>query len=167
MARGVVALAPVAVAGAVVIAGCSPKEKLVPVAPTDPKVNAAIAQARATLPTFWEKFDNQAPGVTHYEVKAKLVTPRGCCEHIWVDVESHNDLAVRGTLANNPVELTGVRFGSEITFGPERISDWLYQKNGKIYGGYTVRALAERMSPEEQRQAERQLSPTPLETGAH
>ncbi|MFI4965074.1 MAG: YegJ family protein [Caulobacterales bacterium] len=158
---------PAVVAAAVLPAGCGPRDKLIMVNDQDAKVNAAIAEARATLPMFWEKYDGQAPGVTHYEVKAQMPTPHGGFEHIWIDVESHSKLAVRGTLANDPVELKGVKFGSVVTFEPEKISDWLYERDGRIYGGYTIRALSERMTPEERRQAERQLSSTPLEASVH
>ena len=167
MALTRVVLVPAAVAGAVVLASCGQADKLIIVSSKDAKVNAAIAEARATLPVFWQRYDDQTPGVTNYQIKAGLPTPHGGVEHIWIDVVNHSKLAVRGTLANDPVDLGDLKFGSEITVEPEKISDWMYERNGKIYGAYTVRALTDRANPEDQRRVAPLLSSTPLEAGAH
>ncbi len=37
------------------------------------------------------------------------------------------------------------------------ISDWLYMRNGKMVGNYTLRALFKNMSPEEVREAKKRL----------
>jgi uncharacterized protein YegJ (DUF2314 family) len=129
----------------------------------DSKVNAAIAQAQATLPVFWTRYDARDPAASEFRIKAKLSTPHGGVEHIWVDVTGHDPAGARGTLANDPEDLGALKFGSPVTVEPARISDWMYLKGGKIYGGYTIRALLDRGSPEERRKVEAMLPPTPLE----
>ena len=158
----------VAILGAAVIAGgCAAKDEITPVSAGDAKVNAAIAQARATLPDFWPRFDDHEPGATAFRIKAKLKTPHGGFEHIWVDVVSHSALAVRGTLANDPADLGDLKFGSEVVVDDAAISDWSYEKDGKLYGGYTMRALMDRQSPEMQKKVGAMLPATPLESNVH
>jgi uncharacterized protein YegJ (DUF2314 family) len=146
-----------------VAAACTAKDKIARVRADDPTVNAAIAQARATLPIFWKKFDAHAPGVSAYRIKAALTSAHGGVEHIWIDVLSHSGVAVRGTLANDPADLADLKFGSEVTAPVEKISDWMYQKDGKIYGAFTLRVLADRQGSAERARVRAMLPPTPLE----
>lgn len=153
----------VAAGAALVLAACGPKDQITSVSADDAKVNAAIAQAKQTLPAFWAAYDGQEPGASHYQVKAAMRTAHGGVEHIWVDVLSHSGLAVRGALANDPEDLGALKYGSSVAVDEKIISDWLYEKGGKVYGGYTIRALLDRASPDERKRVEAQLAPTPLE----
>ena len=151
----------------VTAAACAPQDPVTKVEAKDAKVNAAIAQARATLPVFWAKYDERFPGGSEYRIKAALPTAHGGVEHIWVDVTSHSRLAARGTLANDPDDLPDLKFGSAITVEPEKVSDWMYMRGGKVYGGYTIRALLDRQSPEDRRRVGAMLAPTPIEPDDH
>lgn len=138
-------------------------EKLIGVAPDDAEMNAAIAQARATLPQFWAKFEAKPAGYSQFMLKPGLPTVDGRGpEHIWVDVIERRDGKVVGRLANEPFHLGDLKFGSEVTFSPEIISDWGYSKGDVIYGHYTSRLLMAREEPQA-KPSDYGLSATPLE----
>ena len=42
-----------------------------------------------------------------------------------------------------------MKFGQTITVTKGEISDWLYMREGKMYGNYTLRPLLATMPPEE------------------
>ncbi|HEY1067317.1 MAG TPA: DUF2314 domain-containing protein, partial [Pirellulales bacterium] len=59
-----------------------------------------------------------------------------------------------GMVGNTPVEATGVEFGQLVSVDPAKISDWMYVEDGKLVGGETIRAMVQRMSPEEKQRFE-------------
>lgn len=124
-------------------------------------IDAAIAEARATLDIFWRKFE--AREALQYQLKAGLTTPNGATEHIWIEPSERREGKVVGRLMNQPLDLEDVAVGDEVVVDADRISDWGYFKSGRLYGVFTQRALLDRQSPAFRRQAEAVLSPTPLE----
>lgn len=126
-------------------------------------LEAATAEARATLPIFWKVFDDDA--ADSYQLKVGLATPNGATEHIWIYPGGWRDEKVFGILANQPADLVDVAAGDEILVDPARISDWGYSKGGRLYGAFTQRATLDRLSRGTRRQVEAALSPTPLEPG--
>ena len=149
------------------LAACGPKDDLVFFSPDDAKMNAAIEQARKTLPIFWAKVDEHDPAVSDVLVKVGLPNTHDSLEHIWMTVESHSALAVRGRLANDPTDLPKLHHRDEITVETSKISDWAYTKDGKQYGGFSLRVMMDRASPEERRDLGQGLAPTPLEPEQH
>jgi uncharacterized protein YegJ (DUF2314 family) len=51
--------------------------------------------------------------------------------------------------------VTSIKLGQQVSTPEARVSDWMYVQNGVLYGDFTVRALLDRMLPEER---ERQLA---------
>lgn len=152
---------------AVGLAACEPKDNLVFFSPDDAKMNAAIEQARQTLPVFWAKVDEHDPAVSDVLVKVGLPNTHQSLEHIWMTVESHSALAVRGRLANVPTDLPKLHHHDEVSVETSKISDWAYTKGGKQYGGFTIRTMLASAKPDERRALEETLSPTPLEPDAN
>jgi uncharacterized protein YegJ (DUF2314 family) len=107
----------------------------------DAEMNAAIAQARDTLPTFWASFD--APKWSENGHSLKVGFPAGDrVEHIWIaDITKLPNGAFSGRLANAPRDLPGKREGDVVQFREADISDWLFMRNGKIVGGETIKPL--------------------------
>ena len=159
------------VAAAIVLAGglaaCAPHDDLVFFSPDDAKMNAAIAQARETLPIFWARVDAQDPAVSDVLVKVGLPNTHDSLEHIWMTVEGHSALAVRGRLANYPTDMPKLHYRDEISVETSKISDWAYTKAGKQYGGFTLRAMLDSAKPDDRRELEQTLAPTPLEPEQH
>ncbi|MGC1275266.1 MAG: DUF2314 domain-containing protein [Planctomycetaceae bacterium] len=112
-------------------------------------MNAAIAKAQSTVDEFIAALNAPKSNQTGFSVKYPL-TVDGGAEHIWVsDVRYENETFV-GVLGNVPVNATAVKLGDEVTIPKGDVSDWMYLEEGRLVGGYTIRALREIM-PAEQR----------------
>jgi uncharacterized protein YegJ (DUF2314 family) len=152
----------IALATAMLSACSQPADRLIEPGVDQPRVDAAMAEASKSLPQFWAKFDAREPGTTDFVVKLAMPAGHGT-EYIWADPVSHSDTEVVATLANEPFHIEGVHSGSRVIVRPEKVVDWTYEKNGKLYGHFTTRALLRQMTAAERAQVEPDLSPTPLE----
>lgn len=133
-----------------VLADPPPEHDAIPmvnVSTSDTKMNAAIAEARRTLPKFLTLLADPPPGTGEYTFKY----PLGGWEHIWVDhVERHGD-RLTGTLANVP-EQEGYRQGQRVTVPLKEVSDWAYRDaSGVMQGHRTTRVLLPRLDPADAR----------------
>jgi uncharacterized protein YegJ (DUF2314 family) len=126
----------------------SSEDKIISVEDTDVEMNAAIAKARASLPEFWAKFDHPAEGESDFCLKVKITGKEGV-EHFWLgDLAKTND-ALYGTINNDADIVHSVKLGDRIQIPEADISDWLYQRNGKMVGNYTLRVLFKQMPAKE------------------
>lgn len=116
---------------------------IVNVRETDPKMNAAIAAARRTLPKFLALLADPPPGTGEYAFKY----PLGGWEHIWVDhVERRGD-SLTGQLANIP-EQDGYKMGQAVTVPIGEVTDWAYRDAGGVMQGHrTTRVLLPQLDP--------------------
>jgi uncharacterized protein YegJ (DUF2314 family) len=122
---------------------------IVSVRAADAEMNAAIAHARATLPTFWASCDASKPTETGHALKVRIVVGAEV-EHIWViDVKRFSDGNYAGRFANEPSELLGKNIDDRVEFKQTDISDWMFMRNDKVVGGETIRALLKSMPKEE------------------
>jgi uncharacterized protein YegJ (DUF2314 family) len=122
---------------------------IVGVRAADAEMNAAIAHARDTLPTFWASFDAPKPTEMGHALKVRFDAGAEV-EHIWVsDVEKLSDGNYSGRLANEPDDLPGKSIGDEVEFKQSDISDWMFMRNEKVVGGETIKALLKSMPEEE------------------
>ena len=121
---------------------------IVSVRAADAEMNAAIAHARDTLPTFWASC--QAPKLTETGHALKVRVAVGAeVEHIWViDVKKLSDGNYSGEFANEP-DLLGKNIGDQVEFKQIDISDWMFMRNEKVVGGETIKAILKFMPEEE------------------
>ena len=128
--------------------------------------DAALVKSRgevaATLPIFWKHFDAKANGDGIFTIKADVKTEGSAGEHIWIDVTGRKGDEVTGTLADDPHTLAGMKMGSPVTVHSADIEDWTFDRGGKTYGGYSIRAFLNRMSTAEQNEARAHLADMPL-----
>ena len=103
-------------------------------------MNAAIAQARATLPAFWASYQAPKPSETGHSLKVRFPKPRTGHEFIWMaEVKKLADGRYSGRFANSPRDLPGKRAGDLVEFGEADVADWMFLRNGKIVGGDTIK----------------------------
>ena len=119
---------------------------------TDPDVKAASEDARRTFRHFVRELASEArrtvPAHELMAVKAAFGNG-GAVEHMWVaDVRFDGEI-VRGTLINEPHELTDVKLGDAVEVPLAHVSDWMILHEGKVYGAYTVNAARKKMTAEE------------------
>ena len=131
-----------AVAGAM----AEDRSPVIDVPSADAEMAAAIAKARATLPTFWASYENPKPSETGHSLKVRFANPRNGGEHIWMaDVKKLGNGSYWGRFANAPRDLPGKREGDLAEFKDADISDWMFMRNGKIVGGETIKPLLRSM----------------------
>ncbi|MEO1638228.1 MAG: DUF2314 domain-containing protein [Pseudomonadota bacterium] len=139
-----------------------PNKNVITVNTENELLQQAEEDALATLPRFLELAETDPSDWGPISLKIGM---RGAemLEFIWVEnIERAGPGSFRGTLANDPVELTGLDLGSRVVFDQEQVSDWAVIIDGKGYGYYSVRAFRELVSEEEAAQLTAFLSTEPL-----
>lgn len=113
----------------------------------DAVMNAAIAEAQATLPLFLANaLDAEGNGTGETLVKVAFPTVDGGdrdVEHIWVTPFARRaDGSFTGLLANEPVALGDLVAGDQVEFDQSMISDWhMTAPSGRYWGSYTSRVM--------------------------
>ncbi|MFH7014729.1 DUF2314 domain-containing protein [Flavobacterium sp. FlaQc-47] len=116
---------------------------------TDNEMNAAIEKANQTLTDFNAALLNPEIEVKSLKVKFQNETD---AEHIWLSDVEFKDGKYSGVLDNEPEYITEYKIGDKVNVDSKNISDWMYIDNGKLYGGYTIKVLRNRMSEDEKKQ---------------
>ncbi len=129
----------------------------------DPAMSVARTEAIRHLPVFLEQARKADLANGGFDVKWAKRIDNGTVEieHIWVHVSSIEEDGFKGTLGNDPVDFPGSE-GDPVAFSADEISDWLiWQDDGKLQGGWTLRVLLPQMSPEDQTYFQSILLPLP------
>jgi len=142
------------------------QDQVIAVQAEDPEMNAAIEQARKSLPAFWARFDAPGSESSGFTLKVKLPTAHQSFEHIWVADLDRNGDTISGRIADEPQDIPGRKLGDTISFSSSQVSDWGYVSNGLLWGYFTTRVLVTRIPSEEAEPLLQILSPTPLEPEA-
>jgi uncharacterized protein YegJ (DUF2314 family) len=135
----------------VLIAGCGKKpsaDKVTYVAENDPKMNAAIDKARASVNTFTQALKAPKPTQSAFSVKMPFTDGKHT-EHMWLTSVTFDGQKFHGTLNNDPEMVSNVKIGAKVSVESSKISDWMFVENGKLVGGYTLRVLRASMSASE------------------
>lgn len=131
---------------------------------SDPDMQRAYEQARATFRYFWREIAWErrriVPALDLACVKIPFTDsdPRGQAsdtpevEHMWVSDVDFDGEFVSGVLLNEPNWLKSVKQGDSARVPVGQISDWMYAISGEVYGAYTVNLLRSRMSLRERRE---------------
>jgi len=131
-----------------------PDGEIIQVDSDDSEMNAAMERARGSIDEFLEERSRRSDDFTGllkvYFQDRREGSDDG--EHMWVSVESIDDGRFNGTLLSSPGWLKGVKQGDIVEFETSDVTDWIYAKNGKAKGAYTVRVLRSRMSALEREQ---------------
>ena len=134
-----------------IASACAPLAAPTPIptpASADPELDAAIAQARASVSDFIARIASPHPARTFVAVKARFFPPDGAPQDIWLDEATYADGVFRGSMGDDIPSLK-LFFGDPVTVRPEQILDWMIVEDGKLIGGYTIRLAYQRMTPEE------------------
>lgn len=127
----------------------------------DKEVDEAISKARESLDHFWSVYDSPKEGEANFSLKVKVQDSNGNVEHLWaIDLKKDNG-KIFGTIDNDPKQVKTLTRGQKIEIADKDIVDWMYRKNGKIYGGYTIRVLVNRIPKADADAIKSQLSDKP------
>jgi uncharacterized protein YegJ (DUF2314 family) len=107
----------------------------------DERMNWAIEKANLTLWYFEESLSNPQAHHAYFSVKVHIIDGENS-EHIWLTEPHFDDEGnLFGTVGNEPVHVRTVKINQKIGINRELISDWMSIENGRLIGGYTIRAI--------------------------
>lgn len=111
--------------------------------PNDFEIAQAKLQAQASLERF-RRLMEQNPDF-YASVKAALPTgAEDDFEHIWVETLTPGspETPWQGKLANEPIDLPGLKLGSDVSFPESAIEDWIFETSeDSIEGGFSLAAM--------------------------
>jgi uncharacterized protein YegJ (DUF2314 family) len=122
---------------------------------TDAEMNQAMEEARRTVQTFVVALQSPRPGQNEFTVKKRFQSEQGV-EYIWLHHISYNGSVFKGEVSDQPVYDQKVNVGDIVTVPAKEISDWMFADHGKMKGGYTLRVLYNRYSPQEKKEFQEQ-----------
>lgn len=136
-------------------------EKTVVAQPSeDEALIRARALARASFGDFWARVSRDRTGLDAVSVKVSIPHGRGI-EHLWMTgCKAHGAEAFECVVSNEP-EHVKLRLGVRYRFPSDAISDWMYRQDGKIHGGYSIRALLPTLPAEQAEVMKAMLAPLP------
>ncbi|MBB6235813.1 uncharacterized protein YegJ (DUF2314 family) [Pedobacter sp. AK013] len=115
----------------------------------DERMNWAIEKANLTLWYFEESIKKPQPYQNYFSVKV-LITDGDEGEHIWLtDPHFDDEGNLFGTLGNEPINIRSVKFNQKIGIKRDLITDWMIIENGRLIGGYTIRAIRDGINEKE------------------
>jgi len=127
---------------------CSTQDRVIMVDDKDPEMIAAIAEARAHVNEFVVALKAPQPGDRSFGIKAALRDGQQV-EHVWIDDVVYDGSAFSGTLGNDPELVKGHSLGESVRVVPGEISDWMYVRQDRLVGGYSIRLLRRRLTASE------------------
>jgi uncharacterized protein YegJ (DUF2314 family) len=110
------------------------------------EMEAAKGRARSEVDSFlaaWKEKKGQ-----DFSVKV-LVEDQGKTEPFWLTDVTYEGGEFVGKIGNDPGIVSNVSFGQKWTIKKEKISDWMFMRDGKLHGNYTMRPLLKTLPKEE------------------
>lgn len=131
----------------VVCCGCSKSpETLVKGGYDEQEMEAAIDRARSEVDSFIAEM-SKGNG-TDFAVKVPLEDKEET-EHFWLTDIVYRNGKFEGKIGNEPGMVTNVKEGQKWSVKKSEISDWMFMRDGKMHGNYTMRPLLKTMPEEE------------------
>jgi uncharacterized protein YegJ (DUF2314 family) len=106
----------------------------------DPRMLAAVEEARRRWPEFVAAFRQRQPG-QKFAVKVPIRDDEDHTEYMWLTVLRVDDDQIHGKVDNEPVEVKSVRLGSKVTASQHELNDWIFVDGERMLGGFTVKLL--------------------------
>lgn len=120
----------------------APYVPMIAISGDDPRMAAAIAEARAAWPTFVTAYTTPTRAQHDFVVKVRFTNGENA-EYIWVMVTGLEGETITGTLGNEPAYLTDLHDGDVVTFPRDDVIDWIFFEGEEMRGNYTMPVLLE------------------------
>lgn len=105
---------------------------------SEEEMAAATGRAQAEVDEFIVEL--QSGNGENFAVKAPIEDD-GAVEHFWLTDVVYADGKFTGQIGNDPGMVDNVTFGQDWTIEKGDISDWMFMRDGKMHGNYTLRPL--------------------------
>src|ERR1035437_1433516 len=142
------------------LTACSKRDKDVGHWDDDPVIAAAISNAQATLPQFWQVFDKRARGESNFVLVVRITdkADKGRVEHFHTTDFELRDGKTMVTISNAPKIVASVKLGDRIEIPAADITDWQYMRDGKYVGMFTFKARFKWMPADQVEQAKKYMA---------
>ncbi len=112
----------------------------------DEKMNWAMDKSRLTLHYFEKCLKQPNRNQQFFSIKVKI-EDAGKTEHIWLtEPIFDNEGNLFGVVGNEPIDVKSVQLNQKIGIDRNLVSDWMIIENGRLIGGYTIRAMRDNLS---------------------
>jgi len=123
----------------------------------DEEMNKAVLEAQKTYNDFLSALKKQDSLMENFSVKMRFDYGDNNGEHMWLDDLYFKNEKLFGVLSSDPIEVKTVKSGDTLEVVRNRISDWMYLRNNKLVGGYTIKVLYNKMSEKEKEEFKSQI----------
>ena len=110
------------------------------------EMEASIARARAEVDVFIAALE-KGQG-SDFSVKAPIKDGEET-EHFWLTEVVYREGVFEGLIGNEPGIVRNVKFGQKWRLKKAEISDWMFFRDEKLHGNYTMRPLLKTMKKDE------------------
>jgi uncharacterized protein YegJ (DUF2314 family) len=111
-------------------------------------VNAAMNDARNSIDKLITEMEKGQEGFMA-SIKVK-VTDKDQVEYMWLSNLKYENGTFSGKIDNDPEIVKNVSYGDQWQTPKNEVCDWIYQKDGKLFGNYTFKASIKNLSKERQ-----------------
>jgi uncharacterized protein YegJ (DUF2314 family) len=121
----------------------APEETVVQIDEDDPRMAAAVLEAKKRLTEFTKAFAKARDG-WQFSVKAPFSEKDSEeSEYMWVHVSRVDFDAVHGTLLNDPEFVKSFKYDDVVRVPMDQIVDWVYSDGENPVGDFTAKVLDE------------------------
>jgi uncharacterized protein YegJ (DUF2314 family) len=113
---------------------------VVGVAPNDPRLLAAVREARRRWPEFVAAFEQRETGQL-FSVKVPVREGKQT-EYMWLSVSALEHEMIYGRLDNEPVHMKRLHAGDRLRVPVRDLNDWLFTRGDTLAGGFTIEVLS-------------------------
>ena len=107
----------------------------------DPRILAAVAEARERWPEFVSAFENRSErNGSPFLVKAAF-DDGDQTEFMWMEVTGIENGTIYGVLGNDPAYLSSIGKGDHVHVDQARLNDWVCPIRDQPMGGFTLKVL--------------------------
>jgi len=120
------------------------EDKVGHVAKDSEMMESAHLRSIAELPEVKRRFLAKLPVGSSLFIKHGFKTSKGDNEYMWIAVQTWTGDKISGILANDPIDVPGLRAGSPVQMSQSDAFDWMIaHHDGRMEGGYTTKAMEE------------------------
>jgi uncharacterized protein YegJ (DUF2314 family) len=128
------------------------EEFTIAVESADEELAKIAEEARGSLHDFIQTLQRPGPGEGEFCVKYGFDAEQGSGfdkEYLWLSDISFRDGFYFGKIVNIPQYIPYFKQGDTVSFMIDDVVDWMYQDNGRIAGGKSIKYLIEQIDEED------------------
>ncbi len=117
----------------------------------DTALEAAAQEARESLDKFIGHLAHPKPNQSDFSIKAQI-HDGGMGHVMWLQGLAFDGTDFTGFLGPDAAGLKTHNPGDRIAVAPKDVEDWMFVENGKLVGGFSLRAIRGRLTGEARNQ---------------